>query len=309
MQKELHEDKRLEQLRSGILNAEEALRINDELEQAANTIETGSVSSSMLARLKNIREANPQLSHFEELCYKELEGELSPEERGELEDACQTFSHYAQIRTSILQTRLVVPTNITFPHKNRLKHRESIGFVHQVWRAVAVAACLFLFVVLGGNLFDHQAHVPIVAELPKPVLPESVTEQTVTAPPRVTELAQVSTNIITSQTRPQSTVPQIAQLSYVRAVTPNKNNEIEPLILTPRATVKVTLMSSSNDELLVASKPIDPLAFHDWESIMFEEEIAQFETEMQELQENLPDADRPFAIKFFDFVITQLAQR
>ena len=309
MQKELHEDKRLEQLRSGILNAEEALRINDELEQAANTIETESVSSSMLARLKNIREANPQLSHFEELCYKELEGELSPEERGELEDACQTFSHYAQIRTSILQTRLVVPTNITFPHKNRLKHRESIGFVHQVWRAVAVAACLFLFVVLGGNLFNHQALSPIVADVSKPAISENITEQTTLAQPSITKLAQSSANVIKTQTHPPASVPQIAQRSNERTVTPNKNEDLELLVLASRATVKVTLMPSGNDELLVASKPIDPLAFHDWESIMFEEEIAQFETEMQELQENLPDTDRPLAIKFFDFVITQLAQR
>ena len=41
---------------------------------------------------------------------------------------------------------------------------------------------------------------------------------------------------------------------------------------------------------------------------MLEDDVAEFEEQMQELHENLPKPERPFGVKFIDFVITQLAQ-
>ena len=69
MHNDQHDDQRLARLRSGLLSAEEALALNEELERedSITTATTGS-SSAMRARLKAIRsEDEAPLSHFEEL--------------------------------------------------------------------------------------------------------------------------------------------------------------------------------------------------------------------------------------------------
>ena len=311
MQNEQRDDLLLARLRSGLLSAEEALALNEELEQedvhAAGSV---AIPSAVRTRLKAIQTEELQpLSRFEELCYKELEGELSPNEKQELDAACEAFPRYAQMRVSILQTRLVVPTNIVFPHKERLKHHEQQLFVPLLWKSVAAAACLFLFIVLGSNLFDYQAQTPIVAEMRVPE-PVQVTIQQNTIPQQSVVTPSVATTepaLVLVEISP-TTMPVVEQNQ--RQSVPLTEAQIpETTSLQPLTTLSAMAMLRSDSELLIASKAPDLSAFHDWETIMLEDEIAQFEEEMQELHENLPQPERPLAVKFIDFVITQLAQR
>ena len=308
-------NRQLALLQSGRLSVDDAIALNEELERA-EAEEAVRAPDTIRRRLIEMQgEDTPPLSHFEELCYKELEGELAPEERHELDEVCQSFSHYANIRASIRQTRLVVPAGIIFPNKERLKRRRQLLSIHLLWKSAAIAACLFLFVVLGGNLFDYQPGSPIKVEYSLASVAPSVKRQ---ANKVVTDNPLPDAK--TSQRRPPRTATQIARSTDVLPESsllpdpsyfsiPSLDVNEEPPQLLPLSTFAVVLVSDRNSELQLALRPSDPAAFHDWESIMFEEEIAQFESEMQELDERLPKPERPFAVKFIDFLITQLAQR
>ncbi len=303
MHNDQHDDQRLARLRSGLLSAEEALALNEELERE-ESVTTGA-TSAMRARLKAIRsEDDAPLSHFEELCYKELEGELTLHEAQELDDVCRTYSRYAQIRTAILQTRLVAPSDIVYPHKERLKRHEPI-VAPLFWKAVAAAACLLLFVLLGGNWFDHQPQKPIVAEFPSSKPTKRIEAITPDEVPAQSVATKQATKSDTPSVAPAIALPMAEQgVEQSGQVTASVGEPLPALMpLLPLPTLDALSVLRQNDALLIASKTPDLDAFHDWETIMLE-----FEEQMQELHENLPKPERPFGVKFIDFVITQLAQ-
>ena len=311
MHNDQHDDQRLARLRSGLLSAEEALALNEELEREDSiTAATTGSSSAMRARLKAIRsEDDAPLSHFEELCYKELEGELTLHEAQELEEICRTYSRYAQIRTAILQTRLVAPSDIVYPHKERLKRHEPI-VAPLFWKAVAAAACLLLFVLLGGNWFDYQPQTPIVAEFPSSKPTKRIEAITPDEVPAQSVATKQATKSDTPSVAPAIALPMAEQgVEQSGQVTASVGEPLPALMpLLPLPTLDALSVLRQNDALLIASKTPDLDAFHDWETIMLEDDVAEFEEQMQELHENLPKPERPFGVKFIDFVITQLAQ-
>ena len=178
------------------------------------------------------------------------------------------------------------------------------------WKVVAAAACLLLFVLLGGNWFDHQPQKPIVAEYPSSKPTKRIEAITPDEVPAQSVATKQATKSDTPSVAPAIALPMAEQgVEQSGQVTASVGEPLPALMpLLPLPTLDALSVLRQNDALLIASKTPDLDAFHDWETIMLEDDVAEFEEQMQELHENLPKPERPFGVKFIDFVITQLAQ-
>lgn len=301
----------LSSLRSGRLSAEEALALHEQLECDALEME-GIVTPAMLCdRLRAIPiDEQPPLSSFELLCYRELEGELSSTELHELEEVCATFPRYAQLRDSILRTRLTIPTQVVFPNKERLKRKEVLVFAPILRRSFVAAAALILFVLLANSLFGPKPPMVQVAENLRP------------APVRPVDAQQYEELEFAHVVLPKETIKNVSTTSAALPTLSTSLPDVEASALPlsedimssqPEPLTNLTsivAMASPEYELQIAVKSNDPAAFHDWETIMLNDEVAQFEEEMRALQQKLPPKQEPrFAVKVINFVITQLAKR
>ncbi len=345
----------LARLRSGNLTAEEALALNDTLEHFAEDThpidtavegDTSAPSARFKMRLKRPVQEHLPLSHFEQLCYKELEGELSATERQELDDITTHYPRYAQQREAILRTKLAVPTEIVYPYKERLKHYSApMDWRSLVGRGVAVAACLFFVLWIGVKQLDRLS-TPVadalrwaytqpsrvvenveetttvavvtptvrIAQRPTLVPPQSaaaLSTASVEAPTPTTEDSAVEA-VAPSVTAMEESVAVPEALSGTGGLATTSVAEVahemvtEGNELTPLPSLPIQELSS---ERVLAMESRDPMPelYHDWELITAEEEVAAFESEVKSFQKKLRP-ERPLRAKFVDYVL-ELAAR
>lgn len=346
----------LARLRSGNLTAEEALALNDTLEhfeEEAHQIDTAvegdtsAPSARLKMRLKRPVQEQMPLSHFEQLCYKELEGELSASERKELDDITTHYPRYAQQRDAILRTKLAVPTEIVYPYKERLKHYPApIDWRSLVGRGVAVAACLFFVLWIGVKQLDRLS-TPVADELrwaytqPSRVVEKVEETTTVAVATPAVRIAQHPSAVPSqsaaalSTTAPVEAPTPTTEDSAVEAVTPSitalQESVAAPeassvtggLATTSVAEVAHEIVTEDNELAPLPSLPIQPFSsertlamesrdpmpelYHDWELITAEEEVEAFESEVKSFQKKLRP-ERPLRAKFVDYVL-ELAAR
>lgn len=307
MQKSI-EQQLLEQLRSGTLTPEEAMALNEELEQASDTVECLENSGLRKELLQGVRSLSlgvrDSLTHFERLCYRELDGDLSASEQAELTEILATYPTYARLYAEIRHTRLQPSPAEVYPHKERLKHEPVLVFSHTVWRVTAVAATLLLVITLGNSLLNLKLDLSVdrtsllqIAEHTPAVLTEH----------REAEVLPTETSTATP------VLLHKPKLKEGQTVTSEPNSSVaEPIGAPLLARVAVPEVCIPREMLLppMIMRYRDPMpeAYHDWEEIMLAEEVENFENDVDELRENLRD-ERPFSVKFLDFVVTQLAAR
>lgn len=343
----------LARLRSGNLTAEEALALNDTLEhfeEEAHPIDTaveGAPSARLKMRLKRPVQEQMPLSHFEQLCYKELEGELSATERQELDDITTHYPRYAQQREAILRTKLAVPTEIVYPYKERLKHYPApIDWRSLVGRGVAVAACLFFVLWIGVKQLDRLS-TPVADELrwaytqPSRVVEKVEETTTVAVATPAVRIAQHPSAVPSQSAAALSTIAPVeaptptTEDSAVEAVTTSTialqesvaaqeaSSVTGGLATTSVAEVAHEIVTEDNELAPLPSLPIqafssertlamesrDPMPelYHDWELITAEEEVEAFESEVKSFQKKLRP-ERPLRAKFVDYVL-ELAAR
>ena len=305
MQKSI-EQQLLEQLRSGTLTPEEAMALNEELEQASDTVESLENSGLKKELLQGVRSLSmggrDSLTVFERLCYRELDADLSAAEQAELSEILATYPTYARLYAEIRRTRLQPSLAEVYPHKERLKHEPVLVFSHTVWRVTAVAATLLLVITLGNSLLNLRLDLSVdrtsllqIAEHTPAVLTEH----------REAEVLPTETSTPVLLHKPK--------LKEGQTVTSEPNSSVaEPISAPLLARVAVPEVCIPREMLLppMIMRYRDPMpeAYHDWEEIMLAEEVENFENDVDELRENLRD-ERPFSVKFLDFVVTQLAAR
>lgn len=300
------EQQLLEQLRSGTLTPEEAMALNEELEQASDTVECLENSGLKKELLQGVRSLSlgvrDSLTHFERLCYRELDGDLSAAEQAELTEILATYPTYARLYAEIRRTRLQPSPAEVYPHKERLKHEPVLVFAHTIWRVTAVAATLLLVITLGNSLLNLKLdlsvdrtsllqiaeHTPAVPTEHREaeVLPTETSTPVLLHKPKLKEGQTVTSEPNSSVAEPIS-APLLARVAV-------------PEVCIPREMLLPPMIMRYRDPM--------PEAYHDWEEIMLAEEVENFENDVDELRENLRD-ERPFSVKFLDFVVTQLAAR
>jgi len=300
------EQQLLEQLRSGILTPEEAMAMNEELEQASDTVECLENSGLKKELLQGVRSLSlgvrDSLTHFERLCYRELDGDLTASEQAELTEILATYPTYARLYAEIRHTRLHPSPAEVYPHKERLKHEPVLVFSHTIWRVTAVAATLLLVITLGNSLLNLRLdlsvdrtsllqiaeHTPAVPTEHREaeVLPTATSTPVLLHKPKLKEGKTVTSEPNSSVAEPIS-APLLARVAV-------------PEVCIPREMLLPPMIMRYRDPM--------PEAYHDWEEIMLAEEVENFENDVDELRENLRD-ERPFSVKFLDFVVTQLAAR
>lgn len=300
------EQQLLEQLRSGTLTPEEAMALNEELEQASDTVECLENSGLKKELLQGVRSLSlgvrDSLTHFERLCYRELDGDLSAAEQAELTEILATYPTYARLYAEIRRTRLQPSPAEVYPHKERLKHEPVLVFAHTIWRVTAVAATLLLVITLGNSLLNLKLdlsvdrtsllqiaeHTPAVPTEHREaeVLPTETSTPVLLHKPKLKEGETVTSEPNSSVAEPIS-APLLARVAV-------------PEVCIPREMLLPPMIMRYRDPM--------PEAYHDWEEIMLAEEVENFENDVDELRENLRD-ERPFSVKFLDFVVTQLAAR
>ena len=300
------EQQLLEQLRSGTLTPEEAMALNEELEQASDTVECLENSGLKKELLQGVRSLSlgvrDSLTHFERLCYRELDGDLSAAEQAELTEILATYPTYARLYAEIRHTRLHPSPAEVYPHKERLKHEPVLVFSHTIWRVTAVAATLLLVITLGNSLLNLKLdlsvdrtsllqiaeHTPAVPTEHREaeVLPTETSTPVLLHKPKLKEGQTVTSEPNSSVAEPIS-APLLARVAV-------------PEVCIPREMLLPPMIMRYRDPM--------PEAYHDWEEIMLAEEVENFENDVDELRENLRD-ERPFSVKFLDFVVTQLAAR
>ena len=305
MQKSI-EQQLLEQLRSGTLTPEEAMALNEELEQASDTVECLENSGLKKELLQGVRSLSlgvrDSLTHFERLCYRELDGDLTASEQAELTEILATYPTYARLYAEIRRTRLQPSPAEVYPHKERLKHEPVLVFSHTIWRVTAVAATLLLVITLGNSLLNLRLdlsvdrtsllqiaeHTPAVPTEHREaeVLPTETSTPVLLHKPKLKEGQTVTSEPNSSVAEPIS-APLLARVAV-------------PEVCIPREMLLPPMIMRYRDPM--------PEAYHDWEEIMLAEEVENFENDVDELRENLRD-ERPFSVKFLDFVVTQLAAR
>ena len=139
----------LERLQRAELGLEEALQLHSTLEAEEQAEQSGRAGRTSTAPVcsERLRAAlhqpgvggNRPLSYFEELCLREMDGELSPEEQAELERLCGEYAIYAR-RRAVLEWIVFRPdTTIVYRQKASLKrgvftwHTGSGGGSHCDW--------------------------------------------------------------------------------------------------------------------------------------------------------------------------------
>ncbi len=300
------EQQLLEQLRSGTLTPEEAMALNEELEQASDTVECLENSGLKKELLQGVRSLSlgvrDSLTHFERLCYRELDGDLSAAEQAELTEILATYPTYARLYAEIRRTRLQPSPAEVYPHKERLKHEPVLVFAHTIWRVTAVAATLLLVITLGNSLLNLKLDLSV----DRTSLLQ-IAEHTPAVPTEHREAEVLPTETSTS------VLLHKPKLKEGQTVTSEPNSSVaEPISAPLLARVAVPEVCIPREMLLppMIMRYRDPMpeAYHDWEEIMLAEEVENFENDVDELRENLRD-ERPFSVKFLDFVVTQLAAR
>ena len=306
MQKSI-EQQLLEQLRSGTLTPEEALALNEELEQASDIVESLENSGLKKELLQGVRSLSmggrDSLTAFERLCYRELDADLSAAEQAELTEILATYPTYARLYAEIRCTRLHPSLAEVYPHKERLKHKPVLVFSHTLWRVTAVAATLLLVIMLGNSLLNLKLDLSVDRALllqtaeHTPALPtehreaEVLPTETSTATPVLLHKPKLKEGeTVTSE--PKSVAEPISAPLLARVAVPE--------VCIPREMLLPPMIMRYRDPM--------PEAYHDWEEIMLAEEVENFENDVDELRDNLRD-ERPFSVKFLDFVVTQLAAR
>ena len=314
----------LERLRSGNLSAEEALALNDALEHLeeeemptlapTDEVSGAGATPSFKMRLKRPVQEQMPLSAFERLCYKELEGELADAERQELDDITTRYPHYAQQREAILRTKLVVPTEIVYPYKERLKHTPtSVAWRPLLWKGLSVAACLFFVLWIGLQQLDRPL-VPIadVARCLRTETPIDHQEaalhshQDVPLGGRENEILQPHLAEVPTGHPDKIATDNQPVLAHQVEPQQTKHERVDNERLAPLPSLAVNAYAT---ERLLALESRDPMPelYHDWEAIAAEEEVEAFENEVKSFQRQLRP-ERPLRTIFLDYVV-QLASR
>lgn len=330
-------DELLARLRSGALDVDEALALNDTLEhleehpseealdEHPTSSPTQGIAMNVKARLKRPLQETRPLSSFEQLCYKELEGELSDAQKQELEEIISLYPQYAAQRIAILRTKLTVPTNIVYPYKERLKHYPTLFHWKTVlWKGMAVAACLFFVLWVGISHQTDDTRI-VVAEGARETQPQT---QSLT-PPLLSFSSPSSVDVKASLPRKDGVVTKPAGTTEaVATINPSVERPIdeEPtatmvespvhyaftevgraemdeaqLALVPLASLPVQRFSTN---WTLALEPRDPMpeVYHDWEAIAAQDELAAFEKEMKALKKTVRP-EPSLRAKFVDYVV------
>ncbi|MGP1362209.1 MAG: hypothetical protein ACTTKZ_00820 [Bacteroides sp.] len=290
-------------LRSGDLSAEAACQLNELLEQLASE-EENLCPGSLKVRLKSIpsNDVTNLGTNFEELCYEELEGTLSQQELEALYNQCAQHPQYARLHATILRTRCIAPLDIIYPNKERLKrHSVHLSF-RWVGRVLSSAACLFLFVVLGGNLFDSTSEHDITSIHYKHELAQRYPTLSCITP---------ATELHTDKTI--STTPHLLKGDLTESSAIEEQQGVDNLLihepLERHSAFKPVRIDAT--QVLTYRAP-QPELFQDWEQIALEDELLAFEEEMRELQNSKikQEKDELTPLQtFLNFVYLQLAKR
>lgn len=326
-------DELLARLRSGALDVDEALALNDTLEHLEEhsseealdeyvvSSSTGGMATNLKARLKRPVQQMRPLSSFEELCYKELEGELSDAEQYELREIIALYPQYAAQRIAILRTKLTVPTNIVYPHKERLKHYPTLfHWTTVLWKGMAVAACLFFVLWVGISHQTDDTRI-VVAEGSREVQPKTTPLLAFSSPSSVDTKAFLSKKDGV-ETKPAATTEAAATMNpstplpideeptatmvesplhYAFTEVGRAEMDEAQLALVPLASLAVQHPFTNRT---LALEPRDPMpeVYHDWEAIAAQDELAAFEKEMKALKKTVRP-EPSLRAKFVDYVV------
>lgn len=149
----------LERLQRAELGLEEALQLHSTLgakEQAEQAGLAGRTSTAPVCS-ERLHEAlrhpgvggNRPLSYFEELCLREMDGELSPDERAELERLCGEYAIYTR-RRAVLE-RIVFQPDTTVVYRRKASLKRGVAAWHAGWVSrVAAAAAIVIGVLIPG---------------------------------------------------------------------------------------------------------------------------------------------------------------
>ena len=334
-------DELLARLRSGALDVDEALALNDTLEHLEEhpseealdehlvSSSTEGIATNLKARLKRPVQQMRPLSSFEELCYKELEGELSDAEQHELGEIITLYPQYAAQRIAILRTKLTIPTNIVYPHKERLKHYPTLFHWKTVlWKGMAVAACLFFVLWVGISHQTDDMRI-VVAEGSREVHPQMQLQVQPQTTPLLAFSSSSSVDTKTSlpkkdgvETKPAATTEDAATINtsvelpideeptatmvesplhYASTEVGRTDMDEAQLALVPLASLPVQHLSTN---WTLALEPRDPMpeVYHDWEAIAAQDELAAFEKEMKALKKTVR-SEPSLRAKFVDYVV------
>ena len=318
----------LERLQRAELGLEEALQLHSTLEAEEQAEQSGRAGRTSTAPVCSERlraalrhpgvGANRPLSYFEELCLREMDGELSPEEQAELERLCGEYAIYAR-RRAVLERIVFRPdTTIVYRQKASLKRGVFTWHTGLVSRVAAVAAIVIGVLIPGATSLWNTAIQPaarfsvaskpestpqVEAVSPMPAAGVKVAEGTGMAGqgvlPAAAQLAMSLQGGGSGNLPDSLPLEERAQDSTALAVA-----DTEPAV--ERVVRLVPQLGVSTQPLpMVASATVEPAeGFYwyptDWEAYYLQQELAEIE------QYNPPPAPRASPLRSF---LAYLAQR
>ncbi|MFC2480336.1 MAG: hypothetical protein ACFNUE_04785 [Bacteroides sp.] len=322
----------LERLQRAELGLEEALQLHSTLEAEEQAEQAGLAGRTSTAPVcsKRLHEAlrhpgvggNHPLSYFEELCLREMDGELSPEERAELERLCGEYAIYAR-RRAVLERIVFRPdTTIVYRQKASLKRGVFTWHTGLVSRVAAAAAIVIGVLIPGATSLWNTAIQP-AARFSVASKPESIPRVEAVSPMPAAGVKVAEGTGMAGGMASQGVLPVASQLA-MSLQGGGSGNLPDSLPLEERAQDSTALAVADTEPAvervvrlvpqlgvstqplpMVASATVEPAeGFYwyptDWEAYYLQQELAEIE------QYNPPPAPRASPLRSF---LAYLAQR
>lgn len=322
----------LGRLQRAELGLEEALQLHSTLEAKEQAEQAGLAGRTSTAPVcsERLHEAlrhpgvggNRPLSYFEELCLREMDGELSPEERAELERLCGEYAIYARRRAAL--ERIVFRPDTTVVYRRKASLKRGVAAWHTgLVRRVAAAAAIVIGVLIPGatNLWNNA--IQPVARFSEASKPESAPRVEAVSPLPTAGIGEAAEEGMAGAVASQSALPAAHQLAMspqsgssgiLPDSLPLEGRYQDPTVLevadTEQAVERVVhlapLLGIGSQPLpMVASIAVEPAeGFYwyptDWEAYYLQQELAEIE------QYNPPPTPRASPLRSF---LAYLAQR
>ena len=266
--------------------------------------------------------ANRPLSYFEELCLREMDGELSPDEQAELDRLCGEYAIYAR-RRAVLE-RIVFQPDTTIVYRQKASLKRGVFTWHTGWVSrVAAAAAIVIGVLIPGATSLWNTAIQPAARFSVASKPENAPQVEAVSPLPAAGVGGAEGAGMEGGVASQSALPAAHQLA-VSPQSGSSGNLPDSLPLEERAQDSTALAVADTEPAvervvrlapqlgvstqplpMVASATVEPAeGFYwyptDWEAYYLQQELAEIE------QYNPPPAPKASPLRSF---LAYLAQR
>lgn len=266
--------------------------------------------------------ANRPLSYFEELCLREMDGELSPDEQAELDRLCGEYAIYAR-RRAVLE-RIVFQPDTTIVYRQKASLKRGVFTWHTGWVSrVAAAAAIVIGVLIPGATSLWNTAIQPAARFSVASKPENAPQVEAVSPLPAAGVGGAEGAGMEGGVASQSALPAAHQLA-MSPQSGSSGNLPDSLPLEERAQDSTALAVADTEPAvervvrlapqlgvstqplpMVASATVEPAeGFYwyptDWEAYYLQQELAEIE------QYNPPPAPKASPLRSF---LAYLAQR